>query len=114
MPARSRTKRHICGPVIPTLGSYDKEIVLEGLEADTSRINQRPMRQDEMPISCMPLHIEISLDGVYETSMDEKPILEEQANQPLKEINKVFYDTHEDNELKLKRKLELSRTQKQK
>ena len=34
-------------------GSYDKEIILEGSQADTSRISQRPMRVDEIPIPCM-------------------------------------------------------------
>ena len=35
--------------------SYDKEIVLERSQADTSRIKQRPMRAYEIPIPCMPL-----------------------------------------------------------
>ena len=45
--------------------NYDEEIVLEGLEVETLRINQRPMRQDEMPVSCMPLCMEISLDDDF-------------------------------------------------
>ena len=49
-------------PVSDYLGIYDEEIILEGLEADTSRINQRTMRLDETPVLCVPLRMEISLD----------------------------------------------------
>ena len=47
--------------------SYDEEIILKGLQVDTSKINQRPMRIDEIPVPCMPLQMEISLDGSFET-----------------------------------------------
>ena len=47
--------------------SYDKEIILEGLQANTSRINQRPMRVEEIPVPCMRLQMEISLDSSFET-----------------------------------------------
>ena len=80
------------------LGSYDKENIFEGSKANTSRI--RTMRLYEIPISCMSLCMEISLDGDSKDYVDEKSILEEQANQSIKEINKVFYDSHKDNEQK--------------
>ena len=41
-------------------------------------------------------------------------VLHKQADKPLKNINKVFYDTCEENELKLQKQLELSKTQKHK
>ena len=59
----------------------------------------------------MSLHMEISLDGDSKAYIDEKLILEEQANQSPKETNKVFYDACEDNKQKLQREPELSKTQ---
>ena len=56
----------------------------------------------------MPLHMEISLDGDSKSHVNEKPILEEQANQSIEE-NKVFYDACEDNEKKLQREPEWSK-----
>ena len=57
--------------------SYDKEIILEGLEADTLRITQRPMRLDEILVLCMPLQIEISLDSSSKTLVNEKSMKEQ-------------------------------------
>ena len=37
------------------LGSYDEEIILEGSKAETSRISQSLMRQDELQVLCTPL-----------------------------------------------------------
>ena len=96
-------------PRLDYSSSYDEEIILEGLEADTSRISQRLLRSDETLVSCMPLRMEISLDGGFETFVNEKP-LEEQADKPLKEINDVFYNDRDENELKQPEKSELSRT----
>ena len=75
-------------------GSYDKEIIFEGSKADTSRISQRPLRPDEMPISCMPLRMEVSIDGDSEEHINDEPIFYEQASQPPKETNKEFHDAH--------------------
>ena len=82
-------------------GSYDEEIILEGLEADTSRTKQIPMRLDEILVSCMPLRMEISLDSNFETSINEKPI-KEQNDQTLKEPKKEFYDAHKEDEQNIK------------
>ena len=49
------------------------------------------MRADEIPIPCMPLQMEISLDSVSKTS--RKVRIEEEQNQTLKEENKEFFDT---------------------
>ena len=72
-------------------GSYDEEIILEGSQADTSRISQRPMRVDAIPVPCMPLQMEISLDGSSKTLRNDK-IEEEQNHKTLKEENKEFFD----------------------
>ena len=90
--------------------SYDKEIIFEGSKVNTSRISQRCMRPDVVLVLCISLCMEISLDGGdSKAHINEKPILEEWANQPLEEINKVFYDAREDNEQKIQRELELSK-----
>ena len=88
------------------------EIILKGSEAETLRgVSQRAMRLDEMPVSCMPLQIEISLAGDFKTSMNEKSILEEQTDQPLEETNEEYYETCENNESKPPKEPERSKTQ---
>ena len=57
------------------------------------------MRLDEIPISCMSMRMEISLDGSSKTSKNEKSI-EEQIDQILEEKNKEFYNAHKENEKK--------------
>ena len=44
-------------PKLDYLGSYNEEIIFEGSEVDISRINQRPLRKDEIQVSCMPLQM---------------------------------------------------------
>ena len=91
-------------------GSYGKEIILEGLQADTSRINRRPMRVEDIPIPCMPLWMEISLDGSFETLRMET-IEGKQKHETLKEENKEFHDAQEVKEQNKAQELELSKTQ---
>ena len=61
------------------IGSYEEEIIFEGSKVDTSRIIQRPFRPDEMPASCMPLHIEISIDGDSKAYINDELVNDEQA-----------------------------------
>ena len=65
-------------------GSCDVEIILEGSQVDTLRINQRTMRVDEIPIPCLPLQMEISLDSVSKTPRNVE-IEEEKNHQTLEE-----------------------------
>ena len=53
-------------------GSYDEKIIVEGSQVDTLRICQGSMRADEIPVPCMPLQTEISLDGSLETFRNDK------------------------------------------
>ena len=56
------------------------------------------MRADEILVPCMPLQMEISLDGSLETSRKMR-IEEEQNHQSFKEENKELFDTQEEKEL---------------
>ena len=55
------------------------------------------MKVKEIPIPCMPLQMEISLDGSFETPRKMR-IKEEQNHQTLKEENKEFFDAQEGKE----------------
>ena len=68
------------------------------------------MRADEISVPCMPLQMEISLHGSFETSRKMR-IKEEQNHQTLKEENKEFFDAQEEKEREESRESELSKTQ---
>ena len=55
-------------------GSYAEAIILAVPKIDTSRTSQRPMRPNEIRVSCMRLGMEISLDGGFKTSVNEQPL----------------------------------------
>ena len=78
-------------------GSYDKEIILEGSQADTSRINQRLVRIEEIRVPCKPLQMKISLDGSSKT-LRVKTLEKEQKYETLKEGNEEFHDAQEGKE----------------
>ena len=68
------------------------------------------MRVDEILVPCMPLQMEISLDGSSKT-LRMKTLEKEQKHETLKEENEEFCDAQEGKEQNKTRELELSKTQ---
>ena len=68
------------------------------------------MRVDEIPVPCMPLQMEISLNGSSKTLRVET-IEREQNHQTLKDENKEFHESQEEKEQNETQELELSKFQ---
>ena len=51
-----------------------------------------------MPVSCISLCMEISIDGDSKPHINIESIIDEQASQPLEKTNKEFHDAQEINE----------------